>query len=225
MKFALLTAILALQLLLSGCTPCCYVEDFSMDMLDCGVREKEVVKDSFPVIHCEELTSVIQELAVEQKYNNGLFLEDSKTYFNDSIHTIQIQFSSQDLKDMCAARQLIVQLVESLLAKLNQNILLGPEFADFPFKAENLEIYITFESDYGIYVDPFYTSWVGLEDGQVTYHTFTLKENTKNCWSTRHESYATSREIVVYEKQAERKYRENNRSKRDIFGGRRFFQE
>jgi hypothetical protein len=224
MKYGLLSTIIALQLLLSGCTPCAYVKDFSMDLLQINAGG-EPVDESIPVIHCEEVTSVVQELAVEMKYNKGLFLEDSKVYFEDGINTIQIEFSSQNLLTLCESRELIVDVVETLLTKLNQNIILGPEFANFPFTADNLEMYITFESYLGRYIDPFYTAWIGLEDGKVYFYTFELKDNTKSCWSSRTEVYAKSREIVVYERQAEQKYRDNNRSKRDIFGGRRYFQE
>jgi len=218
-----------LQIFLTGCTPCCNQEDFSMDLLDIGTKaisgEEEEAENSIPDIHCEEMTSVVQEVAVELKYEKRLRLEDAKTYFNDGIHTVQINFSSQDLVDMCEARELIVDVVEKLLAKLNQDIILGPEFSNYPFRADNLEIYINFESYYGRFVDPYYITWIGLEDGDVLYETFSLKDNNRNCWAARRESYCTSREIVVYQRQAEKKYRDNNREKRDIFGGRRFYSE
>lgn len=229
MKLVLLTILIALQLAFTGCTPCCNQEDFCMDILQCGTKEATTEEDlaakGIPDIHCEEMTMIVQEVAVELKYDKRLRLEDAKTFFNDGIHTIQINFTSQDLKDMCEARELIVDVTEKLLAKLNQDIILGPEYSNFPLRPENLEIYITFESYYGRYVDPYYVAWIGLEDGIVLYETFSLKDNNKDCWSARRESYCTSREIVVYERQAEKKYRDNNREKRDIFGGRRFYPE
>lgn len=223
MKLRLLTTILATSLLFS-CNPCRFAEDFSMDILQSDNSDEEE-DDSIPVFHCEEMTAVVQEASAEFKYNNGLFLQDAKTYYDDGIHTVQLRYRSQNLIQMCEARELIVLVVETLLAKLNQDILLGPEFTNYPFTADNLEIYITFGSYFGRYVDYSYTSWIGLEDGGVTYYTFNLKDNRKNCWDSRRESYSKAREIVVYEKQAEQKYRENNRTKRDIFGGRRFFSE
>lgn len=174
-------------------------------------------------IHTEEVTSIVQQFAVEAKYENHLRLEHANTCYSDNgITTIQVQFTSQDLLEMCAARELIVDLTENLLAKLNQNSTLGQEFADFPFRPGNLEIYIYFDSYFGKYVDPLYITWICMEDAEVAYYTFELQRHNNSCWHARRESYATSREIVVYEREAERRYEEMHPGPLSIFGMERF---
>lgn len=177
-------------------------------------------------IHSEEVTSVIQRFAVEAKYDHHLRLEHAETcYTDDGITTIQVQFTSQDLLEMCDARALIVDLTENILAKLNQNSTLGQEFADFPFRPSNLEIYIIFDSYFGRYINPLYITWICMEDGQIAYYTFELLYSNNVCWHARRESYATSREIVVYQREAEREYAETHRSLSSIFGIQRFMPE
>jgi hypothetical protein len=174
-------------------------------------------------IHTEEITSVIQRFATEAKYDHHLRLEHADTcYTDDGITRVQVEFTSQDLLEMCDARALIVDLTENILAKLNQNSTLGQEFADFPFRPGNLELYIYFESYFGKYVDPLYITWICMEDGQIAYYTFELLTKNNSCWHARRESYATSREIVVYQREAEREYAENHRSPLSTFGIQRF---
>jgi hypothetical protein len=174
-------------------------------------------------IHSEDVTSVIQRFAVEAKYDHHLRLEHADTcYSENGITTIQVQFTSQDLLEMCEARELIVDLTENILAKLNQNSTLGQDFADFPFRPSNLEIYIIFDSYFGRYVNPLYITWICMEDGQIAYYTFELLYSENTCWHARRESYATSREIVVYQREAEREYAEKHQSPLSVFGIQRF---
>lgn len=194
-----------------------------LDLFGDDEGQESYVEPPVTMINCEELTAVIQEYAVELKYQKHLKLEDSRAYFNDGIHTVQLQFTSQDLKEMDEARRLLVDVVEGLLAKLNEDIFLGPDFASFPFNADHLEIYITFESYFGFYVDPFYISWVCLEDGKAAYYTFDLHNTEKNCWHVRKEAYTKSREIVLYERQGEQLYKQRHQPNKNIFGGQRFF--
>jgi len=175
------------------------------------------------VINSAELTAIIQNYTTELKYNKRLHLEHANTFYDDGINTIQLQFITQDIIEMCEARELIVDLAEGFLAELNQNPILGPEFVTYPLRPSNLEVYITFECWYGKFCDPHYIGWIGLEDAQVTYYEFDLGDHIKDCWHSRHESYATSREIVVYQREAEKRYNEEHLKNVNIFGPDRFF--
>jgi hypothetical protein len=176
------------------------------------------------VFHSDELTALIQNYTTELKYQKRLHLEHANTYFKDGISLVQLEFISQDIIEMCEARELIIDVTEGLLGKLNQNPILGGAFATFPFRPSNIEIYITFESWFGKYCDPHYIAWIGLEDAQVTYYEFDLLDHMKACWHARHESYATSREIVVYQRQAEKQYSEEHITNWTvIFGPHRYF--
>lgn len=175
------------------------------------------------VFDSAEVTSVVQEFSVEVEHEKNMHLQKAHTYFNNGIHTIALEFISQSLIEMCDARKLIVDMTESLLGKLNQDYILGPEFSNFPFRPSNLEIYITFESFFGRYVDPYYIAWIGMEDGHISYYIFDPLDNSKNCWHGRHEAYATSREIVVYERQAEQKFEEVHKVDHSVFGNIRYY--
>lgn len=175
-------------------------------------------------VHAEEVTRIVQEMAAELKHARHLHLEDSNTYFNEEgIHTIQLTFISQDILELCPARMLIVDMVETLLAKLNSNPLLAPEFTNQGFFPHNLEIYINFESYYIKYVDPFYIKWICMEDGKITFYTADADDTDKMSWHSRKESFYTSRDIVYYERKGEQTYKDTHERARTIFGNKRFF--
>jgi len=187
-----------------------------------GVYE-ELPPSPFEVIDSSEATSRVQELSIEFRYDRHLHLQQAKTFFEFGIKTIQLEFISQDVFEMEDARKLIVDLTEAFLGKVNQDPILGPMLQSYPFRASDLEIYITFESYFGRFVDPYYIQWICLEDGQIDYYLFDTHNNTKRYWHHRHESYETSREIVVYQREAEQKYAETHRPLIDVFSGQRFF--
>lgn len=174
-------------------------------------------------IHSEEVTSIVQEIAVEFWHSHFFRLEHAKTCFDVGIHTIQLEFVTQDIVEMCEAREHIVDLTEMFLAKLNQNPLLSREFASYPFRSENLEIYITYETYFGRYVDPYYIHWIGLEDDIVTFYIFDVDDLNKCCWHYRTEPYSTVREIVLYKREAEKRYDELHPPNTAVFGSQRYF--
>jgi hypothetical protein len=196
---------------------------FSQPIIEMGSPLPEDIPPPSEIVHSEEMTSVIQDYTVALKYDKHLDLEHANTFYKEGIKTIQLQFTSQDIIEMCEARQLIVDMTEGLLAKMNQNPVLGPDLANFPFHPSNLEIYITFETYYGKFCDPYHISWISLEDAVVTYYTFDLLDHLKRCWHRRVEPYATSREIVVYEREAERVYDEIHHKNLNIFGPERYY--
>jgi len=62
-----------------------------------------------------------------------------------------------------------------------------------------------------------------MEDGMVNYYVFDLGDNIKKDWHYRQESYATSREIVIYQREAEKKYRDIYQQHINVFGDARYF--
>lgn len=207
----------SILLLLSGCS---YFEQPLYEPLAPFPVEPE---PTIEVINSAEMTSVIQNYTVMLKHKKRLRLEHANTFYKDGIRTVQLRFDSQDLKDMCEARMLIVDVVEGLLADLNENPLLGVEFSNFPMRPSNLEIYIRFESYYGRYVDPYYISCINLEDGVVIYYTFDLHDRNKSCWHKRVEDYSTSREIALYQRAAEKAWDDEHNILNTVFGNKRYF--
>lgn len=174
-------------------------------------------------IHAEEITAIIQDYSVELKNLKRLHLRHALTYYNDAgIHTIQLQYISQDIIELCQARKLIIDVTEGFLEQLNSDSILIPEFPDHAFYPFNFEIYIDFES-YFRFVDPFYVKWIVLEDGVITFYTGDVVDNEKKGWHAKKESYETSRNIVFYERLAEDKYKAMHEVNRAIFGDKRYW--
>ncbi len=174
-----------------------------------------------------ELTYVLQEFTTELKYNKHLILEQAKAFYDDGIHGLQLEFITQNIMEMCEARDLIVDLTEDLLSRINLNDDIASQLTSAPLLPKNLEIYITFESYFGRYIDPNYIKWICLEDGLVTYYTFDVEDVEKRCWHSRHETYETSRRISRAEESAEEQHTEGieqiEQKKRSVFGTKRFY--
>lgn len=169
-------------------------------------------------IDSNELVHVIQQYVAYLKHVKRLRLEDTKIYYIDSINTVRMEFLSQDVLEVGEARMLMVDLVEGLLAALNQDPILGPQFINYPFTSRNLEIYVDFESFEGIYDDPYYVGFMKLEKDIATYYAFNLKYTGfdygsqmyggLNYWNYRTEPYPKSREIVVHERAGENLFKD-----------------
>jgi hypothetical protein len=137
------------------------------------------------------------------RHEKHLRLEDSRVFYTDTINTVRMEFTSQDVLEVREARFLIVDVVEGLLAELNKNHVIAPQFVKYPLTPDQLEIYINFESFHGIFVDPYYVGYVMLENGTTHFWAFDVKENGRNIWDYRVEPYEKSREFTVYEREAE----------------------
>lgn len=140
---------------------------------------------------------------LEDKY--GLFLEDSNFYYNDEIECIQLQYSTQAILTIKDARRLLVDMVENLLGDLDEDPVLGDKLK-YPFKAKRLQIYIDCQSFFGLYVDPFYVSWIVLEEGMAYYYAYDVKYHGYDFWHSRIEPYFKSLQIVRAEELAEQNH-------------------
>ncbi len=155
-----------------------------------------------------EIVHALQHFLPYLRHAKHLRLEDSKVYYDDTINAIHMEFLSQDVLEIREARMILVDLVEGLLAELNRNPILGAEFIQYPLNEGNLEIYINFESFHGLFVDPYYVSYIKLEDGEAKFYAFDNKYNGVNLWDYRIEPYFKSREFVIFERESEKMFKE-----------------
>lgn len=155
-----------------------------------------------------EIVHVIQQYLAYLRHEKHLRLEDSGVYYNTYVNSIRMEFICQDVMEVREARFLLVDLVEGLLAELNKNPVLAPEFITYPLTPDKLEIYISFESYLGMYVDPYYVGWVMLEEGTAHYYAFDTKHPGLNSWNYRVEPYDKSRELTIFEREAENLFQE-----------------
>lgn len=134
------------------------------------------------------------------QYRN-LILSDSRAYFDEKgFESIWLKFTSQDLVDMCQARDLIVYVVEGLLKRINNDGELIGYLEHFPLTAVNLKIEIKFECFHGRFVDPLYIGLIQMEDGLVEYYAFDALEKNVWEWDQRVETYDKAYRFSCFKK-------------------------
>lgn len=160
-------------------------------------------------IDSEELSYIIVNFATKMKIDKHLELEDSWASYNDSILKVRLKFSSQRLLTVYDARLLMVEVVEELLWRLNNNQIISYELDHFPFTAKDLDLEINFESFYGVFVDEVYIGNAWLQGGCVHYYAFDRKDTTYNGidWDHhRFEPYSKARELALIKRNADIPY-------------------
>lgn len=170
-------------------------------------------------IDSEELSKIVINFSVKMKIEKHLELEDSWAAYDDYVSKICLQYSSQRLLTVYDARQLMVELVEEFLSRLNNNTIISFELDHFPFTARDLDVKIEFESFYGSYIDEQYVGLAWLQAGCVHFYAFDRKDPSLNGidWDHhRFEPYTKSRELVFLKKEADMPFfeREENPTKR-----------
>jgi hypothetical protein len=160
-------------------------------------------------IDSEELSRIIINFSTKMKIDKHLELEDSYAAYDDYITKLVLRYSSQRLLTVYDARLLIVELVEELLYRLNNNSIISFELDHFPFTANDLDVRINFESFYGRYIDELYVGMVWLQAGCVHFYAFDRKDPSLNGidWDhDRFEPYFKSRELALIKKEADLPY-------------------
>lgn len=146
-------------------------------------------------IEVEEVSRAVLTYAVKLKHTRRLFLADSQVYYDDKINRIYLHFTSQDILELEEARELLVDVVEGFLDKINTSPV-RYDLKEIPFEAEDLEIEIYFESFYGKYIDGRYTGIIILNQGVSHFYGFDLYNLPINFWHVRDEYYWQSRLFV-----------------------------
>lgn len=192
-----LTSILASLSLLFGTTSCC-------GWPYCWYGVGEWVQK----IDASEITYAVQHYMAYLRHVHRLRLEEAAVYYHDTIHTLRMEFISMDVWEVCDARELLVDVVEGLLHELNNNPVLAPQYLHYPLTADDLEIYIRFESFEMVYVDPYYVTFMSLEHGMVTFYDGNVNDPKQDLWEYRVEPYYKSREFVLYGREAEAMFKQ-----------------
>jgi hypothetical protein len=161
------------------------------------------VQHEFPT---DDITSIVEDYVVELKHEKRIRYESSMICVGDGHGPkLRLEFISQNLMMLCEAREFLVEIVEEFLHRLNTRYvdpLLRPE----PFTSANLELYIKFESFYGVYCDPYYIGWIALENDMAFYYAFTLDDFRLNSWDKHSEPYYKSKSIARAQIAAEKGY-------------------
>lgn len=126
----------------------------------------------------------------EMERDAKLFLLDSRACFNvDGVLSICMRFRTQRLVDVCEGRDLIVQLVEGFLNRINTDGTIACALNPYPLTADRLQINIAFESFYVRYIDPLYMGRIMLQNGVVYYYSYDALDPDTVIWKQRVEPY------------------------------------
>lgn len=154
----------------------------------------------------EDISELIWDWAVNVQHEKKLFLDDAQIITGPDQTKLRFQFHSQSILEMCEARHLLVDIAEALLDRVNIGFI-GERLRPQPFTADQLEIYIDFQSYYVRFVDPFYIGWVVLENGWAFYYAATVKDEDHLCqWEVRREPYFKSRSFSYLQRESEKNY-------------------
>lgn len=168
--------------------------------------DRESRLDTHKEIDYTPFSEVIIPYSQELRRTRRLRFEDSKIYFDNAVRRFRVIYSTQDILELCDVRELIVHVVEGLLERMNSHPDVEVTFDHAPITADDLEIYISFESYFIEYVDPHYIAWVSLHDGFVRYYSGVLKDPRQDFWHHRIEPYAKARTFVQISQDAEEQY-------------------
>lgn len=150
-------------------------------------------------------SNIVLTYAVELQKEKNLKLEDSQVYYKDAVDRIDLVFSTQSILEVKEARELLVDVVEGFLERLENDTNVFSQLSD-SFSASNLEIHINLESYWPLYGDPFYVGWIVLENGMAWYYAADLKNFYQDFWHVRCEPYYKSLEFVTIERAAYKDY-------------------
>ncbi|MBA3239411.1 MAG: hypothetical protein H0T62_13865 [Parachlamydiaceae bacterium] len=180
----------------------------------CAAPRVELAPVAVKVVDSEEMTWIVEKITARWKHreHQRLKLEHSQLHYNlTGITRLNLEFSSQEILEMCPARDLLVDLVEEFLFEINTNPIISGELASVPFTPDLLDIKINFESFYGYYVDPFYIGCICLSDGIARFSAFDMKDPEWHSWHSKVEPYTKSREVSMLRRAAEKNYEEERK--------------
>jgi len=192
MRYALLGVVLVL---ITGCT-CCGFDFWNTEPTVVSLKKK---------IDSQSAVNLVIDYSLKLEREHHLFLEDSNFYYDDQIQCIELEYSTQNLLTIKEARRILVEMVEDLMDRLNEDAVLADTLR-YPFKARRLQIYIDCQSFFGLYVDPFYVSWIILENDKSYFYAFDLKNHGYDFWHSRIEPFFKSVQIINAENKANELY-------------------
>lgn len=179
-------------------------------------------------IETEAMSEIVICFAGELNHKHQLRLEDSRMVVNDDnkITGLELEFTSMSSIELCPAREVLFDVVEGYLERINGNEELAEWLANGSFTYYDLDITIYFENYHNLYVDPMYIAWILLQDGTSFFYNSELEWRLSDYWQKRIEPYYKTREFAKYQRICRERYREEHpyeQQKRSaIFGEERF---
>lgn len=152
-------------------------------------------------VYQEEIIRIINTFATEIEFYHQINLESSYAIRgDDGLYYIWLYFSTQAIQDIPGARRLIVQMVEEVLQRLNENALVVGAQGGEDFTTDNLYLCLEYTSFYTRYDDPLMVARSELKYGYLdTFYAGTAFEVNPVIYHKHCEPYETSLLIVQTE--------------------------
>jgi hypothetical protein len=157
-------------------------------------------------VDVNSFSEVIIPYATELGHTHRLRFEDSKVYYDDFVQRFRVIWSTQQIVELCEARDLLVTVVEGLLERLNANSQVIASFDHYPITSDDLELYFFYSCNFVEFDDPTYMAFVSLHDGTVRYINGLIKDPRNDWWDARTETYDEAYRFATLTRASEKAY-------------------
>ena len=176
----------------------------ALSLSGCARHVNEIEKTQWmKKVDTEEVSRLVITYSNELKHTHHLYLEDASVVFHENLEKLLVSYITQDILELSEARELLVEVTEGILDRINAHPKLAGELAYFPLRPQDLKVNIICESFNNEYVDSKYINWILLEDGEAFYYDASLQNRSSDVMYLRREPYCKSLQFVKFGKEAE----------------------
>ena len=151
----------------------------------------------------KDLTRVEIFHVEELKKRYDIRLDNASTLYNPGIGGLELRYTSEELFDICDSRNLLVDLIDSLLERINQDAYVASQLTYYPLDYLDVDLVITFDSFFGEYCDLQFVNQIRLQKGIVTFYAFNAFQCEGNLFEMHTEPYETSQTNSYYLREAQ----------------------
>lgn len=185
----------------------------SVDESDEIEAEEEQLKEGYLFkIENEAFTDALFPYVLSLEHSKGLRPEFIFICYDFEVNKIRIILSSQQILEIKQARRWMVDIVEGLVDEVNSYPTLVDSHGGLPYDPNDLEIYVNFESFYGVYCDPTFVGTMVLNNGVIHYSAFGVKNPKLDKWGCRIERYALAKQLIDLEDAHNHKIADENKN-------------
>lgn len=180
------------------------------------------VRENLPT--SEDLTLLTIDFSRELLNKHRLVLYDTAiTYEDRGIKKLRLDYISQASVELKEGRDVIVDVAEGFLDRINSHPSLNGAFIDGPANVENLDIHITYQSFFNKYVDNEYLAYIILERGMSFFYSSELNMDYTDYWTKKIEPYFRTLQISNFQRDVELSYKPTVNESEEILSGDRLY--
>lgn len=172
----------------------------------------------------EALTFLTVEFSRELLSKHRLSLYNTSVCYSDGeIKTLRLDYISQASVELKEGRDVLVDVVEGYLDRINSDPDLSLAFSNTPVTVENLDIHITYQSYFNKYVDFEYLAYIILERGISFFYSSELNMDYTDYWMKKIEPYYRTFQISNFQRDIELSYKKDSIQSNEILSNDRLY--